>query len=148
MRLQIDRLGKVAVTIEKDYWNIDKDYDKLVIVEIKDIFATYISRKPVPAGTVITDRNYWIPFSSLKESIVINYNEFKDKYDKQIQEISKTLLSNVLKIQELVDAVKELQDIKKDLMFTSIGDGLEIDNNKVLNVKVISEDELQAILDK
>lgn len=147
MRLQIDKLGKVAITIEKDYWNINKDYDKLVIVEIKDIFATYISRKPVPAGTVITDRNYWIPFSSLKESIVINYNEFKDKYDKQIQEISKTLLSNVLKIQELVDAVKELQDIKKDLMFTSIGDGLEIDN-KVLNVKVISEDELQIILDK
>lgn len=147
MRLQIDRLGKVAVTIEKDYWNINKDYDKLVIVEIKDIFATYISRKPVPAGTVITDRNYWIPFSSLKESIVINYNEFKDKYDKQIQEINKTLLSNVLKIQELVDDVKELQDIKKDLMFTSIGDGLEIDN-KVLNVKVISEDELQIILDK
>lgn len=147
MRLQIDRLGKVAVTIEKDYWNINKDYDKLVIVEIKDIFATYISRKPVPAGTVITDRNYWIPFSSLKESIVINYNEFKDKYDKQIQEINKTLLSNVLKIQELVDDVKELQDIKKDLMFTSIGDGLEIDN-KVLNVKVISEDELQTILDK
>ena len=73
MRLQIDRLGKVAITIEKDYWNINKDYDKLVIVEIKDIFATYISRKPVPAGTVITDRNYWIPFSSLKESIVINY---------------------------------------------------------------------------
>lgn len=148
MRLQIDRLGKVAVTIEKDYWSINKDYDKLVIVEIKDIFATYISRKPVPAGTVITDRNYWIPFSSLKESIVINYNEFKDKYDKQIQEISKTLLSNVLKIQELVDAVKELQDIKKDLMFTSIGDGLEINDDKVLNVKVISEDELQIILDK
>lgn len=147
MRLQIDRLGKVAITIEKDYWNINKDYDKLVIVEIKDIFATYISRKPVPAGTVITDRNYWIPFSSLKESIVINYNEFKDKYDKQIQEINKTLLSNVLKIQELVDAVKELQDIKKDLMFTSIGDGLEIDN-KVLNVKVISEGELQIILNK
>lgn len=148
MRLQIDRLGKVAVTIEKDYWSINKDYDKLVIVEIKDIFATYISRKPVPAGTVITDRNYWIPFSSLKESIVINYNEFKDKYDKQIQEISKTLLNNILKIQELVDAVKELQDIKKDLMFTSIGDGLEINDDKVLNVKVISEDELQIILDK
>ena len=147
MRLQIDKLGKVAITIEKDYWNINKDYDKLVIVEIKDIFATYISRKPVPAGTVITDRNYWIPFSSLKESIVINYNEFKDKYDKQIQEINKTLLSNVLKIQELVDSVKELQDIKKDLMFTSIGDGLEIDN-KVLNVKVISEDDLQIILNK
>lgn len=148
MRLQIDRLGKVAVTIEKDYWNINKDYDKLVIVEIKDIFATYISRKPVPAGTVITDRNYWIPFSSLKESIVLNYNEFKDKYDKQIKELSNIVLNNVLKIQELVDSIEELKDIKTNLMFTSIGDGLEINDNKVLNVKVISENELQTILDK
>ena len=76
MQLQIDKLGKVAVTIEKDYWNINKDYDKLTVVEVADKFATYISRIPVPAGTELNNRKYWIPFSSLKEEIVIHYNEW------------------------------------------------------------------------
>lgn len=80
MQLQKDNLGKVSVTIEKDYWNIDKDYDKLTIVEKEGIFGTYISRKPVPAGTALTDRTYWIPFSSLKEEIVLGYNKWVNDY--------------------------------------------------------------------
>lgn len=78
MQLVIDKLGKVAVTVEESYWNIDKDYDKLTIVEKEGIFGTYISRKPVPAGTELTNRTYWIPFSSVKESIVLDYNKFLD----------------------------------------------------------------------
>lgn len=75
MKLFIDNLGKVAVTVEEDYWSNDKDYDKLTIVEKEEIFGTFISRKPVPAGTPLTDRKYWIPFSSLKEEIVLHFNE-------------------------------------------------------------------------
>ena len=77
MQLSVDKLGKVAVTVEKDYWNNLKDYNKLTIVEAPgNEYKTYISRKPVPAGTVLTDRNYWIPFSSLKEEIVLDFNSF------------------------------------------------------------------------
>lgn len=75
MKTQTTNLGKVAITVEKDYWNINKEYDKLVIVEQEEAFGTFISRKPVPAGTLLTDRNYWIPFSSLKEEIVLQFNE-------------------------------------------------------------------------
>lgn len=75
MLLQIDNLGKVAITIEEDYWSELKDYDKLTIVEQEGIFGTFVSRKPVPAGTPLTDRKYWIPFSSLKEEIVLRFNE-------------------------------------------------------------------------
>lgn len=63
MKQQIDNLGKVAVTVEEDYWNIKKDYDKLTIVERAGTGTTFISRKPVPAGTSILNRNYWIKFS-------------------------------------------------------------------------------------
>lgn len=63
MKLQIDKLGKVAITVEKDYWDISKDYDKLVVVQKENINTSYLSRKPVPAGTELTDREYWIPFS-------------------------------------------------------------------------------------
>lgn len=75
MRLSVDKLGKVAITVEENYWSLEKDYDKLTIVEQEGVFGTFISRKPVPAGTVLTDRKYWIPFSSLKEEIIIQFNE-------------------------------------------------------------------------
>lgn len=75
MRLSIDDLGKVAVTVEENYWSNTKDYNKLTIVEQEGVFGTFISRKPVPAGTPLTDRKYWIRFSSLKEEIVLQFNE-------------------------------------------------------------------------
>ena len=40
MQLQIDKLGKVAVTVEEDYWSMQKDYDRLTIVEKEGIFGT------------------------------------------------------------------------------------------------------------
>ena len=94
MRLQIDKLGKVAVTVEQGYWDIKKDYDKLTIVQKEGVFGTYISRKPVPAGTELTDRVYWIPFSSLKEDIVLDYNAFIAKYGEELCRI-KTHLNEI-----------------------------------------------------
>lgn len=78
MIIQTEHLGKVSVTVEKDYHNINRCYDKLTIVEEENEFRTYISRKPVPSGVELTDRNYWIPFSSLERQIVIDYNKFKN----------------------------------------------------------------------
>ena len=77
MRLSIDCLGKVAITVEENQWSNVKDYRELTIVEApNNTYKTYISRKPVPAGTALTDRNYWIPFSSLDEQIVLDFNSF------------------------------------------------------------------------
>ena len=58
-------LGKVAITIEEDYWSRFKCYDKLVIVEKQDS-GLYISRKPVPPLVDITNRHYWIPFNIIR----------------------------------------------------------------------------------
>lgn len=58
-------LGKVAITIEEDYWSRFKCYDKLVIVEKQDS-GLYISRKPVPPLVDITNRHYWIPFNIVR----------------------------------------------------------------------------------
>ena len=68
-------LGKVSVTVDSD-WDNSKDYDKLTIVLDRSVYKTYISRKPVPAGTVLTDLNYWMPFSSLTEEIALDYATF------------------------------------------------------------------------
>lgn len=114
MRLQTDNLGKVAITIEKDYYIPDKSYDKLTVVQVKDKFATYVSRKPVPIGVCINNREYWIPFSSLKEDIVLDYNAFKDKYGKELIIIKERL--DALEIissryLQLEDKVKELTEL-------------------------------------
>ena len=100
MRTQTDNLGKVSITVEEDYWSLTKDYDKLTIVEKADEFGTFISRKPVPAGTLLTDRKYWIRFSSLKEEIVLQFGELVNRLnnldiniEKKEEEIYKAIAS-------------------------------------------------------
>lgn len=91
MQLYEDSLGKVSITVEEGYWDISKDYDKLTIIEKEGTFGTYISRKPVPAGTVLTDRQYWIPFSSLKEEIILNFNKWIEEYSGMLGSQAETL---------------------------------------------------------
>ena len=50
-------LGKVSITVH-GIWE-DIDYDKLTLVYHKERNATYISKRPVPKGTIISDRKYW-----------------------------------------------------------------------------------------
>ena len=63
MKQQIVKLGKVAITVDKNYWSITKDYDRLVMVKRQSTGVVYISRKPVPAGIEITNRDYWLSFN-------------------------------------------------------------------------------------
>lgn len=115
MRLQIERLGKVAITIEQDYWDIHKEYDKLTIVQVKDEFATYISRKPVPQGKVLTDRKYWIPFSSLQEDIVIDYNKFLNDYKTILDEHTETLKNH----NDRIVSIENIKQYAENLINTS-----------------------------
>lgn len=82
MKLVKQSLGKVSITVEKNYWNNSRYYDRLVIVEHKQRKRTYISRKPVPAGTNIDDREYWIPFCTLPEEFVGTWNTIEEHYNK------------------------------------------------------------------
>lgn len=76
----IKKLGKTSVTVEKDYHSSKKEYNKLTIVEEEGTFKTYISRKSVPIDTELTNREYWIPFSGVLESITFDYLKFKQEY--------------------------------------------------------------------
>lgn len=51
-------LGKVSITVN-GIWE-DKDYDKLSLVYHEERNASYISKRPVPKGTLISDTKYWI----------------------------------------------------------------------------------------
>lgn len=52
-------LGKVSITVEKDYWSDERPYERLVIVEVLNV-GCYLSRKAVPVGIQYTNREYWI----------------------------------------------------------------------------------------
>lgn len=80
MESVIKKLGKTSVTVEKDYHSSKKEYNKLTVVEEEGAFKTYLSRKPVPIGIELTNREYWIPFSGVLESIVFDYLKFKQEY--------------------------------------------------------------------
>lgn len=73
MKTKIEQLGKVAITVEEDYWDINKSYDRLVVVEEKGTFTCYMSRVPVPAGSNIqlSDRRYWICIGKRSTTVTI-----------------------------------------------------------------------------
>lgn len=110
MQLQTDNLGKVSITVEEGYWDIHKDYDKLTVVEKEGTFGTFISRKPVPAGIELTNREYWIPFSSLKEEILIDYNAFLDKYKDQLDSYDEAIEDFKNKTEEVSDNLDKLKE--------------------------------------
>lgn len=97
MNTQIDNLGKVSLTVEKDYWSSDKCYDKLVIVE-KENEATYLSRKPVPAGTSIYNREYWIKLgaSSSNEKLHVYIGVGQSYENVTFIDTNKTLSNNLI----------------------------------------------------
>ena len=80
MESVIKKLGKTSITVEKDYHSSKKEYNKLTIVEEEGTFKTYLSRKPVPISIELTNREYWIPFSGVLESITFDYLKFKQDY--------------------------------------------------------------------
>lgn len=135
MRTAIDKLGKVAVTVEKDYWSNKKTYDKLTIVEKKGIFGTYISRKPVPTGIDLSDREYWIPFSSLRENLVSDYNHFIDRFTYLIDAHDAAIDDIQLLINSIVEHLPVGITVECDTKFLMYGQTKDV----LLKCKVVND---------
>ena len=88
-------LGKVSITVH-GIWE-DIDYDKLTLVYHKERNATYISKRPVPKGTIISDRKYW----SLVVEGVIPDSTIKEIYTKD--EIDSIIASSIQTVKDYVD---------------------------------------------
>ena len=88
-------LGKVSITVN-DIWE-DIDYDKLTLVYHKEKNATYISKRPVPKGTIISDRKYW----SLVVQGAVPDTTIGEIYTRE--EIDYVLASSIQTIKDYVD---------------------------------------------
>ena len=106
MKLSKVNLGKVAVTVDGD-WDNTKDYDKLTIVLDRNVYKTYISRRPVPAGTVLTNIRYWLPFSSLTEEIVLDYITFVNTYTGKLDTLYDLFNTTKEEFESVINSVAE-----------------------------------------
>lgn len=120
-------LGKVSITV-KDIWE-DIDYDKLTLVYHKEKNATYISKRPVPKGTIISDRKYW----SLVVQGGVPDTTIREIYTKD--EIDYILASSIQTIKDYVDTQltnyynkEEIDNIIVNIDLSAYYDKEEIDN--------------------
>ena len=124
MESVIKKLGKASVTVEKDYHSSEKEYNKLTVVEEQGAFKTYLSRKPVPVGIELTNREYWIPFSGVLESITFDYLKFKQEYGS-----GERLEDNAIKTRHIENSSVTLSKIQDDSIVNSkiANDTIEIE---------------------
>lgn len=62
-------IGRRIVPVHGGVWDNSKNYEELTIVLHEASGDSYISRRPVPAGTVIDDKNYWMLYSLYSQQI-------------------------------------------------------------------------------
>ena len=120
-------LGKVSITVH-GIWE-DIDYDKLTLVYHKEKNATYISKRPVPKGTIISDRKYW----SLVVQGVITDTIIGEIYTKD--EIDYIIASSIQTIKDYVDTQltnyynkEEIDNIVTNIDLSNYYNKEEIDN--------------------
>ena len=144
----IKKLGKTSITVEKDYHSSKKEYNKLTIVEEEGAFKTYLSRKPVPVGIELTNREYWIPFSGVLESIVFDYIKFKKDYAS-----GKAIEDNAIKTRHIENSAIASNKIQDDSIGNSkiADDTIEIEKlsatlrNTIKAATGVSEDLVKDI---
>ena len=130
MNTIFDYLGKVSITINGDY-NKNIDYDRLCLVIDRTTYKTYISKKPVPKNTPITDESFWMAFSSLKEEIVLDYNKFVELYSEKLKEldviVKNALYFPKLDVENMHLKIKQIEDT--NMIFN-------IDNNQHIHFSI------------
>lgn len=96
-------LGKVSVTCN-GVWKDNVAYDRLSVVYTD--YASYISKKAVPAGTPVSNANYWQIISNLQDEIKIDYDTFKSEILKDIAELNKRQSSGRITVDTMDDFEK------------------------------------------
>lgn len=120
-------LGKVSITVHGEWEDID--YDKLTLVYHKEKNATYISKRPIPKGTMISDKKYW----SLVVKGVIPDTTIKEMYTKD--EIDHIIASSIQTIKNYIDTQlvnyynkEEINNIITNIDLSNYYNKEEIDN--------------------
>ena len=69
--LGIQQTGPRTVIVPADpiIWDVSTSYEYLTLVASTDFGQGYVSKKDVPAGTPLTDTDYWVPVASFNAQL-------------------------------------------------------------------------------
>jgi hypothetical protein len=104
--LIIKQLGKVRLTCNGKY-DVSKSYDDLCLVHNGKL-ASYISRKKVPAGTELTNEEYWQPVADLNGDVKEDYEGFKAEVLQLISNINSKVATGRI----VVNTVNDLDSLE------------------------------------
>lgn len=94
-------LGKVSITCN-GLWDVQREYDRLCLVH-DGFFASYVSRKSVPAGTPLTNTEYWQPVASLRDDVKVHAKEFEEKVIQLLAQIQLKLKSARIVVKDIAE---------------------------------------------
>ena len=109
-------LGKVSITCN-GLWDVQREYDRLCLVH-DGFFASYISRKNIPAGTALTNTEYWQPVANLRDDVRVHAKEFEDKVIELLAQIQ-------IKLKNARIVVKDIAE-RDALTITEVAPGCEV----------------------
>lgn len=106
-------IGRRIVPTHGGVWDIEKEYEELTIVLNADTGDSYISRIPVPAGTAITDENYWMLYSLYSAQIAKAVAQM-DAAVEEMEEEQKSMGARVTAAEQLSNDNKNTLNSRMD----------------------------------
>ncbi len=111
-------VGRRIIPTHGGVWDQAKSYEELTIV-LHSGGDSYISRRPVPAGTVISDENYWMLYSKYSEQVklaVDNANAvaaaIRGEMNTQKSQINTALSEQLQEVTERMEQTEETVDVR------------------------------------
>ena len=83
-------VGRRIVPRHAGVWAVQKEYEELMVVLDAATGDSYISRLPVPAGTALSDENYWMLFSLYSAQIAEAEKHLEDTASEIREELAGT----------------------------------------------------------
>ena len=92
-----DYIGNRIVPRHDGVWDKTKTYEPLTIVLEESTGDSYISRREVPAGTQLSQENYWAMCSRFSEQMAL----FRENTENDVAELRKDTASEVASLRKL-----------------------------------------------
>lgn len=129
-------IGRRIVPVHGGVWDRTKSYEELTIVLHEASGDSYISRRPVPAGTVIGDQSYWMLYSLYSAQI----HEAEQHLNEATEDVRNRISASEQKVSNALSATE--QAVSKDLQTTKSSMSEELNQTQqFLTEKVNAADE-------
>lgn len=135
-------VGKQLITCN-GRWDATKRYKRLCIV-YKGL-ASYLSKSAVPAGTPVTDEDYWQKFSDAEEAITIELTDYKAQITEQVEALKQAVTTLINNNNADVKKVIDETVAKCNSIEGNINSHLNVVLEKISNVANIVESEQNSL---